>query len=128
MLGLFLAAHSIAAQGAPPQAGTKAKANGDGTRIRVRNSSGVDFENVVVGSKHYGDIKAGATTDYQTWEVAYRYAFVSLIAGSEPKGIQPIDFVREQRLGHGYFTYVLSSEEGRLDIRAERESKGQSVK
>ena len=128
MLGLFLAAQSMVAPGAQPQAGAKSKANGDGTEIRVRNGSSVDFEKVVVGSKAYGNIKAGATTDYQTWDVAYRYAFVSLVAGSEPKWIQPIDFVGEPTLGSGYFTYVLSIEQGQLNIRAERDNKGQRPK
>jgi TonB family protein len=92
------------------------------TQIRVRNSSDVDFEDVVVGEKRYGDIKAGATTDYQVWESAYRYAHVSLSAGPRPMSIRPIDFVGEPQLGRGSFTYVLTIEKDRLEIHAEKDT------
>jgi hypothetical protein len=91
------------------------------TEIRVRNDSDIEFEDVVVGGKKYGDIKPGATTDYQTWKTAYRYSPVTLIAGSKPMQIQPIDYLGERELGAGCFTYVLTVHEGRLDIRAERD-------
>lgn len=91
------------------------------TEIRVRNDSDVDFKDVVVGGKKYGDIKPGAATDYQTWKSAYRYSSVTLIAGSKPMQIQPIDYSGERELGPGRFIYVLTIREGRLDIRVERD-------
>jgi hypothetical protein len=91
------------------------------TEIRVRNDSTIDFRNVVVGGKNYGDIKRGAVTDYQTWVKAYRYSLVSLLADSKPLKIQPEDYVGETQLGDGHFTYVLTIQEGRLDIRAEED-------
>ena len=93
------------------------------TEIRVRNESDVDFKDVVVGGKRYGDIKPGATTDYQTWKTAYRYSSVMLIADSKPMQLQPIDYLGELELGVGHFTYVLAVREGRLDIHAERDEK-----
>jgi hypothetical protein len=93
------------------------------TEIRVRNDSDVDFKDVVVGGKKYGDIKPHATTDYQTWETAYRYSSVMLIADSKLMQLQPIDYVGEQELGVGHFTYVLTVREGRLGIHAERDEK-----
>jgi len=92
------------------------------TQIRVQNGSDVDFKDVKVGHKKYGDIKAGATTDYQAWESAYGYTFVSLLAGSRSMVIRPIDYVGEPHLGHGYFTYVLTIEKDRLEIRAEKDT------
>ncbi len=94
---------------------------GYATEIRVRNDSKIDFENVVVGGKKYGDIKRGAATDYQTWERAYRYSLVSLLADSKPLKIQPEDYVGETQLGNGHFTYVLTIQNGRLDIRADED-------
>jgi hypothetical protein len=94
---------------------------GSATEIRVRNDSDVDFKDVVVGGKKYGDIKSGATTDYQTWKTAYRYSPVTLIAGSKPMQIQPIDYLGERELGTGHFTYVLTVRGGQLDIRVERD-------
>src|SRR5262245_36608806 len=93
------------------------------TEIRVRNDSKVDFKMVVVGQKEYGDIKSGATTDYQTWNTAYRYAYVSLLADAKPMKIEPIDYVGETPLGDGYFTYVLTIKNGRFEIRAEKDKK-----
>lgn len=93
------------------------------TEIRVRNDSDVDFKDVVVGGKQYGDIKSHATTDYQTWKTAYRYSSVTLIAGSNPMQIQPIDYLGEPKLGAGKFTYVLAIRDGRLDIRVENDEK-----
>jgi hypothetical protein len=92
------------------------------TQIRVRNGSDVDFKDVKVNGKKYGDIKAGATTDYQVWEAAYKYAAVSLLAGSRSMAIHPIDYVGEGHLGPGYFTYVLTIKEDRLEIRAEKDT------
>jgi hypothetical protein len=93
------------------------------TEMRVRNDSKVDFKNVVVGGKKYGDIKQGATTDYQTWKTAYRYSSVSLLADSKPLKIQPEDYVGETPLGGGHFTFVLTIKDGKLDIRAEEDKK-----
>ena len=91
------------------------------SEIRVRNGSNVEFKNVIVGDKKYGDIKPGATTDYQRWRLAYRYSFVSLTAASEPLKIQPIDYFGETPLGEGKFTYVLTMENGRLEIRPSKD-------
>ena len=43
------------------------------SEIRVRNATGTDLKNVVVGDRKYGDIKKEATTNYQHWELAFRY-------------------------------------------------------
>lgn len=93
------------------------------TDIRVRNDSNVDFKDVVVGGKKYGDIKQGVSTDYQTWKTAYRYSSVMLIADSKPMQLQPIDYLGELELGVGHFTYILNIREGRLDIHAEKDEK-----
>jgi hypothetical protein len=93
------------------------------TDIRVRNDSKVDFKNVVVGNKKYGDIKRGEATDYQYWDQAYPYAYVSLTAASKQQIIQPRDFVGEKLLGKGKFTYVLTLWRGSLQISAEKDHK-----
>ena len=93
------------------------------SEIRVRNDSKLDFKNVVVGGKKYGDIKQGGSTDYQTWKTAYRYSSVSLLADSKPMNIQPIDYVGETPLGDGQFTFLLTIKDGRLHIRAEKDKK-----
>jgi len=96
---------------------------GYATEIRVRNGSDSEFKEVVVGGKKYGDIKAGAATEYQTWKTAYRYSSVTLKAGDKTLRIQPIDYVGETPLGEGNFTYILTVRDGRLEIRAEKDKK-----
>ena len=93
------------------------------TEIRVKNGSDVDFKEVVVGGKAYGDIKPGAATEYQTWKKAYRYSSVTLKAGDKPLKIQPIDYVGETPLGDGKFSYILTIKDGRLEIKAEKDTK-----
>jgi hypothetical protein len=93
------------------------------TEIRVRNDSDVDFKDVVVGGKKYGDIKSGSTTDYQNWKTAFSYSSVMLSVGSKQMQFQPIDYLGERELGVGCFTYVLTVREGRLDIHSERDKK-----
>jgi hypothetical protein len=95
--------------------------------IRVLNDSGADMKIVIVGTIDYGDIKAGAVTDYQHWDEAYRYAYVSVIAEGKRIESVPIDYVGESRLGEGKFTYVLTLQQmrfnSRLDIHAIRDER-----
>jgi hypothetical protein len=88
----------------------------DGPHIRVENRSNVDFKNVEVNDSQFGDIKAGAFTSYQTMDIAYKYARVSLSTDSGPLRISPIDYMGERRLDAGNYTYVLTIQEGRLII------------
>jgi TonB family protein len=115
-----------AASGVPPQPGAATHPEGyvriSNKQIRVRNGSDVDFKDVAVGGKKYGDIKAGATTGYQeVWELASRYAAVSLFAGSQPMTITPSG---ERTSGDGLsrLTYVLTFRGGQLNIGVEKEA------
>jgi hypothetical protein len=87
-----------------------------GPHIRVENRSGVYFKNVVVNGKQYGDIKAGASTNYQTMEHAYKYASVTLTTDTGPMAMHPIDYIGERQLREGNYTYVLTIQDGRLII------------
>src|SRR5690242_1201178 len=78
-----------------------------GSEIRIVNASDVDFADVVVGGLHYGNIEHGQVTGYQRWETAYRYSSVSLSAADKTYTLQPIDYVGENPLGSGRFSYLL---------------------
>ena len=56
---------------------------------------------------NYGEIKGGETSCYRVYEKAYRYAYVNLYIDGEEYIIQPIDYVGEQPLGEGAFTYLI---------------------
>lgn len=93
------------------------------TEIRVRNGSNVMLLNVVVGGKDYGDIMPGDQTPYLRWQTAYRYAGFSLYADGRKHELRVIDHMGESALGSGRFTYVMSYTNGRVEIRAETDSR-----
>ena len=86
--------------------------NPKGVLIRVENASEVDFKEVFVssgnGSAEFGDISAGQRSEYQEFESAYRYGFISLLANGQELRMQPIDYVGETPLSKGYYTYRIN--------------------
>ena len=80
----------------------------DPSEIRVRNGSDVAFTDVIVGRNSYGNIEPGRTTEYQTWQRAYRYSNFSFMAESKVYNFVPNDYTGEVPLGQGKFTYVLT--------------------
>ena len=111
-----LALISVCAWAAPNHASANA------VDVRIRNDSQVNFGHVVVGGKEYGDIKPGATTEYQRWKRAYRYSSVSLAVGTKVLKITPFDYVGEAFTCSGKLTYVLSVDAGELDMRVQADS------
>lgn len=77
------------------------------SRIRMRNVSAYDYENLIVAGQKFGSLAAGETTGYRDFDTAYRYANVELEIDGKPYVFQPIDFVGETPLGPDYFTYEL---------------------
>ena len=84
----------------------------DEVRIRVRNTGTVDFESTVInfseGNEQYGALRAGQTSSYRIVGKAYSYAYVEVIAGGLRVVLQPIDYVGEETLKDGDYTYELS--------------------
>jgi hypothetical protein len=96
--------------------------------IRVRNASAVDFDEVRVffpddpaAAVSYGAVKAGAASDYKPVGRAYRYAHIEATAGEREFVLRPIDYVGEEELPAGRFTYVLSIVADRLTVDLERD-------
>ena len=92
------------------------------TEIRVRNDSKVEFKDVVVDGRKYGDIDPGVSTGYQTWDYAFFLSNVSLLADGKPLKLQLKDRVGAKKLGKGNFTYKLTINNGRLRIHAEKDA------
>lgn len=89
--------------------------------IRLFNASSFDYRNIVVASTTYEDLNAGQRSEYQLFEMAYRYAFVQLEIDGKTFTIQPIDFVGESLLKNGFYTYRLDANDspdqyGKLSI------------
>ncbi|MDF1504600.1 hypothetical protein [Roseisolibacter sp. H3M3-2] len=85
----------------------------DGTRVRARNTTGVELRNVVLrfpGEERLAAARlpAGATTGHVAVRTAYRYAYVEAEIAGRRTVLQPIDYVGERPLGAGCFTYDLT--------------------
>lgn len=100
--------------------------------IRVRNASTAVLQDVVIGFPEdpgggggpvepgdaesgdvsYGTVEPTATTPYHTIVKAYRYAAVTATVEGEPVGLVPIDYVGEELLEPGRYTYELRYEGG----------------
>lgn len=81
------------------------------TNIRIKNNSEYDFCNVVLdpssGPVNCGIVKKDKMTCYRSFDEAYNYAYIQFFIGDKEFKVQPIDYVGEQPLGIGNFTYVL---------------------
>ena len=82
------------------------------TRVRVKNDSGYDFQNVRVNFKgqveNYGPLSSGKASDYRRISLAYRYAYIEVVVAGGQYKLQPKDYVGETPLEAGWFTYKLN--------------------
>ncbi|WP_297796089.1 hypothetical protein [uncultured Eudoraea sp.] len=92
----------------------------DTINIRINNSSSINFDEVQVASNEelYTNIAPGDYSDYLVYETAYTYAFIEIKSGEEVFVLQPIDFVGEDELPIGFYTYSLNiNEEGEVVLQ-----------
>ena len=95
----------------------------DQVEIRVRNASTIDFSSVVIGfpdqTEAYGAVAAQTATDYRAVERAFRYAGVQVTLDGTSLALIPIDYVGEEELDGGSYTYELNVTEdlGSLTLR-----------
>ena len=78
--------------------------------IRIKNVSAISFDTIQVGGAEqlHQNIAPDNFSDYLKYEVAYRYAFIEIMADGETYTLQPIDFVGETPLSFGFYTYELN--------------------
>jgi hypothetical protein len=97
--------------------------------VRVHNGSTFTFGEGVLythrDSITFTALGPGQETPYQEVERAYRIATAQVVTGSDTARLQVIDFVGEEPLKPGRYTYVLSFFEGRttsltLDLQKDR--------
>lgn len=81
------------------------------TNIRIKNISFFDFDEVEVvapsGIANYGAVAVQATSGYQSFTEAYRYASIKVTVDDKDYVLQPFDYVGESPLGVGNFTYII---------------------
>jgi hypothetical protein len=90
-------------------------------QIRVANESSFAFQSVDVVFPHdsvdYGTIAAHSTSSYRGVSTAYRYALIIVQVAGEELRLQPIDYVGENELLDGHYTYALNlTIEGHLTL------------
>ncbi|MDJ0646207.1 MAG: hypothetical protein QNJ57_09530 [Flavobacteriaceae bacterium] len=82
--------------------------------IRILNASLFDYQDIKVdtstGLVDFGSLNSGVLSEYQSFELAYSYAFVELLIDGEVYTLQPIDYVGETPLENGNYTYAISAE------------------
>lgn len=93
--------------------------------IRIKNDSNLDFDRVRVDfpDQHavdYGPVSAGGTTPFRAIGRAYQYAGVSVMVGNQELSLLPIDYLGEQELPPGRYTYSLSVNNGQLTMQLEK--------
>jgi hypothetical protein len=80
--------------------------------IRIWNDSNYEFDEVFVdtkgGQNDYGKLVSGNRSNYKKYNSAYRYAFVSFKIKGKAYSIQPVDYVGEELLEKGKYTYKIS--------------------
>lgn len=87
---------------------------GDRLLVRVENATALDFEEVRIwpGPDRrliFPDVGAGATTRYVELREAFRIASVRALTSSDTFALQVIDYVGEEPLDPGRYTYVLEN-------------------
>ena len=80
-----------------------------GVNIRVKNQTNFTFNRVQVGADDmvHENVAPGEYSEYLEYETAYRYAYIRIEADSTDHVLQPIDFVGEDSLNVGFYTYEL---------------------
>ena len=95
-------------------------------QVRVKNASDRDFDQVRVIFPQdqivdYGPVPRSKVSDYRRATLAYRYAAVRVTVGERELSIRPIDYLGEEPLSPGRYTYALGIEDERLTLDVERE-------
>lgn len=80
--------------------------------IRIWNGSNFEFDQVFVdtngGQNDYGKLVPGNRSGYKKFKSAYRFAFISFKIDGKAYSIQPMDYVGEDLLPKGKYTYKIS--------------------
>lgn len=92
--------------------------------LRIKNNNAFSYDRVQVGTddKIHENVAAGSYSEYLEYELAYRYAYIKIDTLGNSHILQPIDFVGEDSLGPGFYTYELEIDaEGNVLLDFKRE-------
>lgn len=99
--------------------------------IRIENRSDIEIQNVVVKfpgqTEEYGNIPPNGATGFRQVTTAFRYAYVHAVIDGKEAILQPKDYVGEEPLKSGRYTYALTydprveNKYSRLRLECEKE-------
>lgn len=96
--------------------------------LRIRNLTGADVDNVRVHppdpaepAVDFGPLRAGAVSSPRPVPGARRFAHVDVTTREESYTLQPYDFVGEQPLPAGEYTYRIGLSGDRLTLELEED-------
>lgn len=75
--------------------------------IRIKNVSSENYQNVSILTFSLENLESGDLSEYRQFDRAYRIASVSLEIDGENFDLQVIDFVGEEPLESGNYTYEI---------------------
>jgi len=75
--------------------------------IRLKNVSSSTFESTTFKNENYGELAPGQLSEYKQFESSYRYASFSVVADGQTFDWNPIDYVGEDLLKSGDYTFEL---------------------
>jgi hypothetical protein len=94
--------------------------------VRIHNTTGADLETVLLYPPasprepiDFGSIASGGYSDYRDVDTAYRFAHVEASGPIGSYVLRPYDYVGEEPLPEGRWTYRLSIDQGRLALALE---------
>jgi len=77
--------------------------------IRVKNVSSFNYKNVIIGRDSFGDLASGQYSNYKIYSSAYSYNSYRLIVDNDTINMIAIDFVGEELLKSGDYTYEIDA-------------------
>lgn len=86
----------------------------EGVFIRIENNSKFSYQDIKVAiaeERLYEPLSPGESSAYQRFSKAFRYAYIELKINNKRYGLQPIDYVGEEELKDGKYTYQLNVED-----------------
>lgn len=90
------------------------------TGLRITNTSTYTFDSVLVnspGGKHmYHQITPGSSSDYKKYRFIYNYAYLEVYYNNQMLKLQPIDYVGEEKLKSGNYSYRITVNAGSLSL------------
>ena len=99
---------------------------GDGdTLIRLENATQLELTNVTFSSGHdpidFERIAPGDRTEYVEVERSYSYGYLKVTANGGEYTMQPIDYVGEEEIGPGRFTFRITLTQGGVSTTLRRD-------